>query len=180
MTYCEDHPVRLVGGRLAIDFLNTADWRVDGTVAHEWIDTRADLDIWLRAVGLSDASRPASIDQLHTFRDELRRMFTGTPGVTTSNLQESLKQLRIAPRNLVSNLRRQPMLGLIAVSALSILSDPRELNRLKMCPGKDCGWMFVDETKNARRKWCAMDLCGNRAKALRSYERKVRALRASA
>ena len=33
--------------------------------------------------------------------------------------------------------------------------------------------MFLDETKNARRKWCVMEVCGNRAKATRHYARKV-------
>ena len=55
MTYRDGHPVRPVGGRLALDFLNTADWASDGTVVHEKIAELADLDVWLRAVSLSPA-----------------------------------------------------------------------------------------------------------------------------
>ena len=34
-----------------------------------------------------------------------------------------------------------------------------------------CGWVFLDETKNRRRRWCSMKDCGNRAKARRHYAR---------
>ncbi len=174
MTYSNSHPVRLVGGRLAIDFLNTADWCADGTVAREWMESLADVNVWLRAVGLPKASPPRSIRGLHAFRNELRQIFLGQPHAASSELQAHLRRLRIDPEDIIAGLRREPALGLITLSALSILSDPKEMGRIKTCPGKDCGWMFLDETKNARRKWCAMELCGNRAKASRNYERRVR------
>ena len=37
-----------------------------------------------------------------------------------------------------------------------------ELDRVKACPGDDCGWLFLD--RSGRRRWCSMDSCGNRAK----------------
>lgn len=37
--------------------------------------------------------------------------------------------------------------------------------RLKACRGDDCRWVFVDGSRNASRRWCAMAGCGNRAKA---------------
>ena len=42
---------------------------------------------------------------------------------------------------------------------------------VKVCPGADCGRLFIDETKNGRRKWCSMESCGNRAKASRRSAR---------
>jgi len=41
--------------------------------------------------------------------------------------------------------------------------------RLKQCEG--CGWLFYDRSRTHARRWCTMDLCGNRAKARRHYER---------
>jgi predicted RNA-binding Zn ribbon-like protein len=38
-------------------------------------------------------------------------------------------------------------------------------------PGKACGWLFVDRTKNGSRIWCVGTLCGNRTRAHRRYER---------
>ncbi|GLS34876.1 hypothetical protein GCM10010869_04640 [Mesorhizobium tianshanense] len=172
MTYSNTHPLRLIGGRLALDFLNTANWASDGSVVHEKIESLADLDIWLQAAGLPDAARPGSIDMIHDFRTRLRGIFRGEIGSTASDLQACLREIQIGPDSPITNLARQPVLSLITVSALSILSDPKELARVKTCPGAGCGWMFLDETKDARRKWCIMETCGNRAKASRNYAKK--------
>jgi predicted RNA-binding Zn ribbon-like protein len=39
------------------------------------------------------------------------------------------------------------------------------------CASDTCAWLFLDKTKNHRRRWCEMKVCGNRAKAKRYYER---------
>jgi predicted RNA-binding Zn ribbon-like protein len=36
---------------------------------------------------------------------------------------------------------------------------------------RGCGWLFIDTSRNHTRRWCAMDDCGNRAKARRHYQR---------
>ncbi len=59
----------------------------------------------------------------------------------------------------------------IALSAVALLTTPRDLGRLKLCPGDRCAWLFLDESRNGRRRWCAMETCGNRAKARRHYAR---------
>ena len=43
--------------------------------------------------------------------------------------------------------------------------------RMKACPA--CGWAFYDRSRNRSRTWCAMAICGNRAKA-RSYRERHR------
>jgi predicted RNA-binding Zn ribbon-like protein len=46
------------------------------------------------------------------------------------------------------------------------------LERVRECPGDgNCGWLFLDLSKNARRHWCERRSCGNRAKARRHYAR---------
>jgi predicted RNA-binding Zn ribbon-like protein len=46
------------------------------------------------------------------------------------------------------------------------------LDRIRECPGDaTCGWLFLDVTRNASRRWCDMRACGNRAKARRHYAR---------
>ncbi len=60
---------------------------------------------------------------------------------------------------------RQPVrLPLLAVadSATQLLTDA-SAGTVHACPGRDCGWLFLDP--RGRRKWCAMAVCGNRAKA---------------
>lgn len=174
MTYSKNYPVRLVGGRLALDFLNTADWRADGTMLNDKIKAFEDVHAWQVAAEIPDATLPKSISILHEFRGELRSLFWSGAPKQSVGLQQYLNDFRVRPDDVIEDLKQVPLLGLVAVSALSILSDPKERARLKMCPGNDCGWIFLDETKNARRKWCLMETCGNRAKATRSYTRKTK------
>jgi predicted RNA-binding Zn ribbon-like protein len=53
-----------------------------------------------------------------------------------------------------------------------------ELSRVRRCVGARCTRVFLDITKNGRRRWCDMATCGNRAKAARHRER-LREARAS-
>lgn len=62
------------------------------------------------------------------------------------------------------------LLGPLTLSALTLLTDS-DLRRVKQCPGLYCGWLFYDATKNGRRRWCEMSVCGNRAKQ-RAYRRR--------
>jgi predicted RNA-binding Zn ribbon-like protein len=55
-------------------------------------------------------------------------------------------------------------------SAAELLTSA-ELHRVHLCSGEDCGWLFLDTSKNRSRRWCAMEGCGNRAKARRHYQR---------
>jgi predicted RNA-binding Zn ribbon-like protein len=41
------------------------------------------------------------------------------------------------------------------------------LGRIRACAAGDCGWWFVDDTKNRSRRWCDMKICGNREKLRR-------------
>jgi predicted RNA-binding Zn ribbon-like protein len=46
-----------------------------------------------------------------------------------------------------------------------------ELARVRRCSDPRCSRVFFDGTRNARRRWCDMATCGNRAKAARFRER---------
>ena len=59
----------------------------------------------------------------------------------------------------------------VARSAAELLVQG-PLERIRECPGQGtCGWLFLDTSKNASRRWCDMRVCGNRAKARRHYAR---------
>jgi predicted RNA-binding Zn ribbon-like protein len=49
-----------------------------------------------------------------------------------------------------------------------------ELSKLRQCGGQECGWMFLDTSRNRSRQWCDMKECGNRAKVRRFRERRQR------
>jgi len=58
----------------------------------------------------------------------------------------------------------------IALSAAELLIS-EQLNRIKQCPGDNCGWLFLDTSKNGSRQWCDMKVCGNLAKVRRYREK---------
>lgn len=173
MSYADGYPVRLIAGRLALNFLNTADWSEDGDVVHEKLISLDDLDHWKDAAGLKSSRLPKKIFEAHHLRASLRAAFL--PGnfdrTELGDLQKHLQQLKLPAIGGVGEVESQRLLSLIANSALAVLADPNEMSRLKLCPGYDCGWLFIDETRNARRRWCMMETCGNRAKASRHYAR---------
>jgi predicted RNA-binding Zn ribbon-like protein len=43
--------------------------------------------------------------------------------------------------------------------------------RVRQCGDQYCSWLFVDASRNGRRRWCSMQLCGNRDR-VRSYRRR--------
>lgn len=57
----------------------------------------------------------------------------------------------------------EAILGPITLSALTLLVQS-DVSRIKQCVGDHCGWLFFDTTKNRQRRWCEMEVCGNRAK----------------
>lgn len=60
----------------------------------------------------------------------------------------------------------EAVLGPIALSAIELVAHA-DRTRIKQCAGDHCGWLFLDSTKNNRRRWCEMEVCGNRAKQKR-------------
>jgi predicted RNA-binding Zn ribbon-like protein len=44
-------------------------------------------------------------------------------------------------------------------------------HRLKICPADTCRWAFYDQSKNRSKRWCSMEVCGNRSKARTYRER---------
>jgi predicted RNA-binding Zn ribbon-like protein len=65
-------------------------------------------------------------------------------------------------------------LGPIALAAVRLFTEG-DFHRIRECGGHACGWLFYDLSKNNRRRWCEMEVCGNRAK-----QRRLRARRETA
>jgi predicted RNA-binding Zn ribbon-like protein len=59
-------------------------------------------------------------------------------------------------------------------SAAELLTSPK-LGRVKVCGGEGCGWIFLDESRNASRRWCESRDCGNRERVRQYLARKKRA-----
>jgi predicted RNA-binding Zn ribbon-like protein len=57
------------------------------------------------------------------------------------------------------------------IRSFSDLITSEDRKRIKQCG--NCGYLFVDNSKNRSRRWCSMEICGNRVKA-RRHARKAR------
>jgi predicted RNA-binding Zn ribbon-like protein len=62
-------------------------------------------------------------------------------------------------------------LGPVALAAVNLFTEG-DFHRIRECGGHACGWLFYDRSKNNRRRWCEMEVCGNRAKQRRLAARR--------
>jgi len=62
----------------------------------------------------------------------------------------------------------------VAWSAARLLASD-EAKRIRRCGGIDCGWFYVDRSRNGLRRWCEMETCGTVMKSRRRAERNASA-----
>lgn len=87
-----------------------------------------------------------------------------------SNMRIEIGRAEVATSFRVSDktILKEPLYILIK-NAFDILST-QSFERIKECP--TCKWLFLDTTKNGKRRWCNMQVCGSNDKARRYYHRK--------
>jgi predicted RNA-binding Zn ribbon-like protein len=187
----------LIGGELAFDFTNTSSGRgwpthqehlrsarnvvawarhakVMGPADAEWLDAKvADDEILARRL----LERALDLrETIHTIAVEIAAG-RSAPQPQTDRLAKEhaacVARAKLTPdggRYAWSWAPREAaieaVLGPIALSALATLTQA-DLTRVKRCQGEKCGWLFFDTTKNKSRRWCEMEICGNRAKQKR-------------
>ncbi len=66
--------------------------------------------------------------------------------------------------------RLDAMLWPVGLAAGDLITSPA-LSRLKKCAG--CPWLFLDQSKNLSRRWCAMNDCGTHEKIRRYVTRRA-------
>ena len=58
----------------------------------------------------------------------------------------------------------------VLADAAELLTSDR-LGRIHQCASAECTKLFVDVSRNGSRRWCDMNVCGNRMKARLHYSR---------
>jgi len=193
----------LIGGHLALDFVNTVDWRGDPTRRRDLLVTFEDLLAWGKAAKVLTAgavramSAAARQDQARArrclrrarrLREVLARVL-GAAGRDTPPAARDVGRLNVflgaALKRRRLEIRRtafvwgwadeegdpfDSLLWPIVLAAAELLASDRR-TQIHECGGEGCGWLFLDTSRNRRRRWCTMQGCGNRAKARRFYER---------
>jgi predicted RNA-binding Zn ribbon-like protein len=66
--------------------------------------------------------------------------------------------------------RLDAILWPVGLAAGDLITSP-QLARLKKCAG--CPWLFLDQSKNLSRRWCAMNDCGTHEKIRRYVTRRA-------
>jgi len=66
--------------------------------------------------------------------------------------------------------RPEAVLWPVAWQAARLLASP-DASRLRVCAGVDCGWVYVDRSRNGLRRWCEMETCGTLEKSRRRADR---------
>lgn len=182
---------KFIGGALCLDFVNTVSGRKRGRVAKDKINTCEDLTAWAAQAGLLSSSNrrritrwPAdAVERARAFREALYRVLLAiaqerrprAPDVRT--VEGEISAARAAERLVYSGRRFQwvresagDIFQAVAASAAELLTSD-DLLRLRRCGGPDCGWLFLDTTRNRSRRWCDMKDCGNLAKVRRYRQR---------
>jgi predicted RNA-binding Zn ribbon-like protein len=62
--------------------------------------------------------------------------------------------------------RPEAVLAPVLWSAARLLTSA-EVERIRVCGGAECGWIYVDRSRNGFRRWCQMRTCGTREKSRR-------------
>ena len=162
----------LVGGHVLLDLLNTVSWRLDPARRIDRIADPAARDVWLRAVGL-----PAGGDGLEEVRETAYDVLQPLAAGDEPEDVEALRELMVAAVGRARIVQLDPLwwqgddaVTELALAAWRLLAD-EDLSRLRQCQDDDCGWLFLDRSKNGSRRWCSSADCGNRARAKRHYAR---------
>jgi predicted RNA-binding Zn ribbon-like protein len=175
------------------DFMNTLE--LDEGSLVDRLQTAADATRWLADRGLIHAGAEApdegaALERIRSVREALREV------------AHAVAEHRAADAAAIAEVNRaiqaRERVELVAESdgvsvghshvgdplddALARLADPLvheistgNADRVRICANDTCQWVFFDESRAARRRWCDMATCGNRAKAARHRARKKEA-----
>ncbi|MGN9783050.1 CGNR zinc finger domain-containing protein [Nonomuraea sp. ZG12] len=175
--------IELVGNALCLDFANTVNARP--VARRDWLGTPEGAMTWSAAAGrpIEDLDGlAAALPEARRLREAVFRVFEALAhgdraprpdlsavlalygdGVAHGGLEEADGVFRLAwgaPRTV------RVLLWEVAASAVELLTHG-PLDRLGSCPS--CCWVFLDVSKNRRRRWCSMTTCGSRDKSRRYY-----------
>jgi predicted RNA-binding Zn ribbon-like protein len=192
-----------VGGDAALDFVNTVngrdrspnDWLDSYGRLLEWAALAHLLpEHTLRALTRKAQSEPAAaaraLARARVLREAMFAVMTAVisrkapPKDVLALLREhwiegiSAHELRFADGRVGPELRGDArdfdlIASMVAYRMVEyVLALPTD--RLRICPGPSCAWLFIDSSKAGRRRWCDMAVCGNAAKSRRFYARSRR------
>jgi predicted RNA-binding Zn ribbon-like protein len=194
--------ISLLGGHPALDFVNTVDSRGERSGPDflnaygdlvTWARRLEVIDEHESVVLLSEAAKSpghAENELIHAreLREALHRIFL------TESDGRSIREDDLALLNKAAQ-RAQSQRTLVGAAAgiewrytaadqldaianrvgwlaADLLTSKSERRPVRSCQGPNCGWLFLDHSRNGHRRWCSDKTCGSHARV-----RKFRAVR---
>lgn len=170
-------PHRFSGGALAFDVANSVVLRSDPARRIDRFAVDAQMDAFPEAAArlcaeadLPEQMTPTGHEARQAFlelRETIDRYFrTLAEGRDDRELLADLMDAAAACLRAAAS--EADVAAQTARSALRLAARPAD-GRIRICG--NCGWLFLDRSKNRSRFWCDMAVCGNRAKASRHYRK---------
>lgn len=143
-----------------------------------------ELDALLERAGREPDEAAAVLARAIRLREAIYRIFLGLSkehepsladlAILNEELSKSLNRLKVTPTKdgfawswTPGDKRLDQSIGPIADAAADLLVSGHVFDKIRQCEGENCGWLFIDSSKNHSRCWCDMGDCGNRAKVKR-------------
>lgn len=173
-------PATPVDIELVRSFVNTIDVE-DDTDA---LSSPADLRRWLQAHDLTTASEvsPGDLALARRLRGALRTELAAhheghVDPTAVAEVDDVCAELPLRAEASGAGLApcgtgaRAGLAAIVVAVVRARLSGT--WSRLKICPADDCRWAFYDASRNRSRRWCSMEVCGNRSK-VRAFRDRTR------
>jgi predicted RNA-binding Zn ribbon-like protein len=171
------------GGRLALDLTWTVRFRA--VAPTDLLVAPGDLDRWLVAAGfaLGDGrSDGAGLDLARALREAVdrsaRRRIGGLPptAVDVDAINDAADHAPPLPRltkagQIAVAADVRSALAAVAHDAVDLLGTEHH-GRLRVCGGDRCALLFVDDSRPGTRRWCSVEVCGNRTNTARYRARR--------
>ena len=162
-----------LSGSVALDLAGTLKWRRHQ--AEELLAAPADLQAWfeegqglkIEEVDDDDLSTTLALREavyrLASDRIAGRRWDTSSLGLVNDFAARPGVTFQLDQRGMSLRGDLEAALSDIARDAARVLADPDLV--MKECAQEACTRLYLDKSRGARRTWCGMSECGNRAKA---------------
>jgi predicted RNA-binding Zn ribbon-like protein len=179
-----------LAGHPALDFLNTR-MRVNEDLV-DLLQSDEDVFTWLKQAGFSAPTIAAGTGPLallrcaRRLRESMRSLVEerkagrqGDPSILNSFLAASQSYPQLvwekSSTPTIDTVRRQDtaesILAPVAEAAADLLTTA-DFKLVKRCEDETCVLWFCDQTKSHHRRWCSMEICGNRHKVAAYRERR--------
>jgi len=188
-----------VGNRLCLDFINTEPQERGRPI--DLLQTFGDLLRWLVAVGVLDREAALAAlgrwggEEGDTLLIQARRLRTALrDSIDQFTAEKQLPEEAVGVLNEVLGSRfgavqlvgtgadwrkellvQAPEVGHLIVPVAEDAADlicSGDVRLVRRCGNPGCVLYFYDSTKNRARRWCSMEVCGNRMKAAGHRERR--------